>query len=732
MGCPVPEIHGRRDAQEKEDLRSIVVLGLVVYAIIAGLGGFIESGLSSPFMIFWLVGYLLLTFSVSYSAYTSPERFNPFPLIVLGIILLNFLVQVTGGVHSSLWPAYFLFAVLVAVFSPPRRIYAALGVILAIETANVLISGEATGGRWPVYGGFALSLAGVSAAVSHIMNRTRREAEQAKDAHERLLAKADSLDPLSDETKLSALTNESRQAANLKAAGDRENTFNGLIQMIYEFIPAHTYALFLKERKENSEVFSLRAIKTESGHAVLPVGSMLDPHKGKMLIDICADQKQPQYLSDMVIPLSNLGYYRQDVRDVPVKSFLVLPIIHQDRTIAVLAVDSLERGAFSLETQDMLNRFSPFFIEIIEKIQLSHELNIKAQHFAELHKMSSVLSSSLELKEVLDKLTAQIRTVVPYDFCAFLLYDEKSGEAVMSALRGYDSRFAGSRFPVRQSAIMHQMLTYWEEQKISKTYSFPDLGARGREIGLFPIKELQQPLQSLYGRPLAARGRFIGAVFLGSVRTNAFGEYYRKFMDTLLNQVSMVIDNSMLHQRIRDMAHTDGLTGLLNHRTFMEKIEEEFRRLDRENQDFSLLLLDIDYFKKVNDEHGHPVGDAALKSVAGVIREMARSIDFVARYGGEEFAVGMVGANSEGAKTTAERIRKAVEHRAIAAGTVTLRCTLSIGVASYSQGCEKKETLIAQADQALYHAKRSGRNRVCLYRDIQSVDDAAEHARAAR
>ncbi len=713
-------------------MRIIVVLGLIVYALIACVGGFIESGLSSPFVIFWIVGYLLLASSVSYSAYTSPERFNPFHLIILGIILLNFLVQITGGVHSSLWPVYFLFTVLVSVFSPPRLTYAALGVILVIETANVLIAGETGVGRWPAYGAFALSLAVMSAAVSHIMDRTRREAEQAKDAHERLLAKADALDPLSEGTDLSMLTNESRQAANLKAAGDRENTLNGLIQMIYEFVPAHTYALFLKERKENRDVFSLRAIKSESERAVLPLGSVLNPQGGKMLIDICADQKQPQYLSDMITPLPNLGYYRRDVRDVPVKSFLVLPIVHRDSTIGVLAVDSLERGAFSPETQDMLNRFAPFFIEIIEKIRLSHELNIKAQHFAELHKMSSVLSSSLEIKEVLDKLIAQISTVVPYDFCAFLLYDEKNGEAVMSALRGYDSRFTGSRFPVKQSAIMHQMLISWEEQQISKTYSFPDLGTRGREIGLFPIKELQQPLQSLYGRPLSARGRFIGAVFLGSVRTNAFGEYYRKFMDTLSNQVSMVIDNSMLHQRIRDLAHTDGLTGLLNHRTFMDKIEEEFRRLARENQDFSLLLLDIDYFKKVNDDYGHPVGDAALKSVAGIIRETARSIDFVARYGGEEFAVGMVGANSEGAKKTAERIRKTVEHTSITAGAVTLRCTLSIGVASYSRGCEKKETLIAQADQALYQAKRSGRNRVCLYRDIQSVDDQAENVREAR
>ncbi|HEX9021262.1 MAG TPA: GGDEF domain-containing protein, partial [Nitrospirota bacterium] len=194
------------------------------------------------------------------------------------------------------------------------------------------------------------------------------------------------------------------------------------------------------------------------------------------------------------------------------------------------------------------------------------------------------------------------------------------------------------------------------------------------------------------------------------------------FMDTLLNHASMVVDNSMLHKRIRAMAHTDGLTGLLNHRTFMDKLDAEFKRLDREYQHFSLLLLDIDWFKKVNDEHGHPVGDVALKTVAGVIRDMARSIDFVARYGGEEFAVGMVGAETEGAKIMAERIRKAVEHTTIAAGKVSLKRTVSIGVASYFRGCDKKETLIALADRALYQAKRDGRNRVCLARDVKDAE----------
>jgi two-component system cell cycle response regulator len=178
---------------------------------------------------------------------------------------------------------------------------------------------------------------------------------------------------------------------------------------------------------------------------------------------------------------------------------------------------------------------------------------------------------------------------------------------------------------------------------------------------------------------------------------------------------------------VQNMALTDGLTGLLNHRTFMDKLDEEFRRLDRaEEQNFSLLLLDIDFFKKVNDDHGHPVGDVALKTIAGVIREVARGIDFVARYGGEEFAVGMVGADGAGAQKTAERIRQAVENTSIKAGKIVIRRTLSIGVASYFPGCSKKETLIARADQALYRAKQAGRNRVCLYQETRGAEATAK------
>ncbi len=112
---------------------------------------------------------------------------------------------------------------------------------------------------------------------------------------------------------------------------------------------------------------------------------------------------------------------------MPVKSILAIPIVQNSENIGVLVVDSLEGGAFSLDTQDMLVRFSPFFIQIIEKIRVSQELNFRAMTFAAMHEMSAVLNSSLELNDILERLAREINVIVPHDFCVFALYEEKTG-----------------------------------------------------------------------------------------------------------------------------------------------------------------------------------------------------------------------------------------------------------------------------------------------------------------
>jgi two-component system cell cycle response regulator len=174
--------------------------------------------------------------------------------------------------------------------------------------------------------------------------------------------------------------------------------------------------------------------------------------------------------------------------------------------------------------------------------------------------------------------------------------------------------------------------------------------------------------------------------------------------------------------QLEKLSVTDGLTGLYNRRHFEERLNEEFRRAHRYSDPVSLMMLDLDHFKNVNDRFGHPFGDEVLRSTAGLLRASVRELDICARYGGEEFAVILPKTHVQGALAVAERIllevrRKSYVGEATGSGTrEEVRVTTSIGIAFYpSKDVTTAELLVKFADEALYRAKHEGRNTICLY-----------------
>ena len=174
-------------------------------------------------------------------------------------------------------------------------------------------------------------------------------------------------------------------------------------------------------------------------------------------------------------------------------------------------------------------------------------------------------------------------------------------------------------------------------------------------------------------------------------------------------------------QKLTEQAITDELTGLKNRRAFDERLQEEFRRAQRYSDPVSLIMIDLDHFKRVNDRYGHPFGDVVLRGSAEEIRASTRDPDICARYGGEEFAVILPKTHLAGALTVAERVWKQLSSREFAApegapDDSRLRITASLGVAFYpSKDISTPELLLRFADEALYQAKRAGRNTICLY-----------------
>ncbi|WP_269532070.1 diguanylate cyclase [Chitinimonas sp. BJYL2] len=167
--------------------------------------------------------------------------------------------------------------------------------------------------------------------------------------------------------------------------------------------------------------------------------------------------------------------------------------------------------------------------------------------------------------------------------------------------------------------------------------------------------------------------------------------------------------------QLQQMARTDALSGLLNRRYFREQAEREFERAARQDAPLALLMLDIDHFKRINDEYGHPVGDQAIISVARVLDAQLRNVDLIGRYGGEEFIMLLIDCPPSQAGEKAEQLRAAIAAISIPLPSAALQFTASVGLACAAQDCLDLDTLIQRADTALYAAKQSGRNRIAVW-----------------
>lgn len=219
--------------------------------------------------------------------------------------------------------------------------------------------------------------------------------------------------------------------------------------------------------------------------------------------------------------------------------------------------------------------------------------------------------------------------------------------------------------------------------------------------------------------PLTRRGKYLGSINLGSGEPGRFEpEMATDFLEHLAAVLGVCVENAMNFELLRKTSLVDTLTGVNNRRFLEQRLDEEIVRMRRSGDPLSCLFVDIDFFKSVNDNHGHQTGDQVLAEVARVMRAQLRTTDVLARYGGEEFVALLSGSDESQAISIAERIRSRVAERVVLKDDgAPIHVTVSIGLATLlpeaggqTQGSEKD--LISRSDQALYEAKRSGRNRV--------------------
>lgn len=252
----------------------------------------------------------------------------------------------------------------------------------------------------------------------------------------------------------------------------------------------------------------------------------------------------------------------------------------------------------------------------------------------------------------------------------------------------------------------------------------------GREFATADLRRdtrIEGSCGAALGFPLRSRARTIGAVVVlertASAREPRLGSGLTELLVTVLEGPAAALDNALTLQRAEALSVTDDLTQLYNSRYLNQVLRREVKRASRSGRPLSLLFIDLDGFKAVNDTHGHLAGSRTLVEAAGVIRGSARETDVVARFGGDEFALILPDTGSEGAAAVGERVRERIAGARFLAGDgLAIRLTVSVGVATLPDIAASAEELVRAADLAMYRVKASGKNGVFIARGLEAAD----------
>ncbi|MCC7539885.1 MAG: diguanylate cyclase [Deltaproteobacteria bacterium] len=373
--------------------------------------------------------------------------------------------------------------------------------------------------------------------------------------------------------------------------------------------------------------------------------------------------------------------------------------------ILALNIDVFDRTQVLEETQEALRLKEAL---AAKTALLEHRLSERAMLFETLR----YCVSSLDLDEVLGFLADRAGQAVGAREVAVLVATDLKGDRY--ALRGAWG-FAAPQ------AVLGRTLSRGEG--IAGTVAEARQPLVVADVALEPdylaFWGLVERAGSFAAVPLLSGGELVGLLCLTHAAPRAFDATRVRLLSAFADQAALAVRNAQLYAAMRELSVTDELTGLANRRRLMGRLEREWARRERTNEPIAVLAVDVDHFKQLNDRSGHPVGDAALRTIAGVLASQVRRVDTVARVGGEEFVVLLVGAGPREALEVAEKLRARVAATAVpgCCDQPGGRVTISLGVAvALGSDTIDPTTLLARADEALYAAKRHGRDRVELWR----------------
>lgn len=392
-------------------------------------------------------------------------------------------------------------------------------------------------------------------------------------------------------------------------------------------------------------------------------------------------------------------------------------------------VSEVENNIY-LEKRDYLEIYERNLELEKEIAERTEELNDANKRMFTLQHIWDMMNSSTPLENVMEAIVNSTQGELGYMHCSIIRRCVEGNEEYLQVLaQSNDGLIDRLNNIIGVPGIQTRHLNYDSESVFADTMrqkTIIQTKAIGQALKSVLPELLQetvtkvitnQPVKSVIVVPLITQEKEFGWFCVFSSREE-LASAEMDFLGLFAKQIEMSITIADLFQAVREQAVTDALTGLYNRRFFEEALEKEVQRAKRQQQPFSVIGIDLDFLKKINDTHGHSYGDLAIKTIANVLKANARSVDVPARIGGEEFNVLLPGIGSDGAMVAAERIRKSIENEEI---ETIGHITGSLGVATYFEHTDNVEELLELTDQAMYTSKRNGRNRVTLAKPISET-----------
>ncbi len=385
--------------------------------------------------------------------------------------------------------------------------------------------------------------------------------------------------------------------------------------------------------------------------------------------------------------------------------------IHSELTLPGDPPRYLDVKIDTIPTEEKSKNGQLITIRNITRRKTSEIKEKELRQFAEaLADTASIINSSLDLDQVLDHILDNVDKVVPHDAANIALVDAY-GVARFLKVKGYE------RFGTRELvlSIEHRVEDIPNLKKMAesgKAAICPDTWADPDWIKDLPGSGW---IRSFIGAPIKQKNKLLGFLNLDAAAPNFFKTDHLSRLQALADQAAIAIENAQLFKEMEQLAITDSLTGLYNRRFFFAFAENEIERSKRYNKNLSIIMMDIDHFKDVNDRFGHLIGDQVLKEIADICLSILRKVDVMCRFGGEEFTVLLPETERAEAVHAAERMCTAIACSRLKTENGDVAVSVSIGVVELDKSHTTLEKLLALADKALYSAKETGRNRVSVF-----------------